>query len=60
GKSAVIIRARSDHYFSFEPGGNTMTDQKDSSDARADAIATTAIVTIVIATVVYWLAGMPS
>ncbi len=37
-----------------------MTDQKDSSDARADAIATTAIVTIVIATVVYWLAGMPS
>ncbi len=37
-----------------------MTEQKDSGDARADAIATTAIVTIVIATVVFWLSGMPS
>lgn len=33
---------------------------KDPSDARADAIATTAIVVIVIVWVVFWLAGMPS
>ena len=40
--------------------GETMSDDKDSGDARADAIATTAIVAIVIATVVFWLSGMPS
>ena len=34
--------------------------QKDLGDARADAIATTAVVTIVIVWVVYWLMGMPS
>lgn len=34
--------------------------QKDSGDGRADAIATTAVVCIIIATVVFWLSGMPS
>ena len=33
---------------------------KDSGDGRADAIAATAIIGIVIATVVYWLNGFPS
>ena len=41
-----------------------MTDQhqgqKNPADARADAIATTAIVAIVITWVVYWLSGLPS
>ena len=34
--------------------------QQNQGDGWADAIATTAIVTIVIAWVVYWLSGMPS
>ena len=34
--------------------------QDDAGDSRADAIATTAIVSIVIFTVVFWLSGMPS
>jgi hypothetical protein len=41
----------------------SMTDQsqqRDPGDARADAIATTAIVSIVIAWVVFWLSGLPS
>jgi hypothetical protein len=33
---------------------------KDPADARADAIATTAIFVIVITWVVFWLSGMPS
>ncbi len=44
----------------YDITGETMNEQRDSGDARADAIATTAIVAIVIATVVYWLSGMPS
>ena len=36
------------------------SNDKDPGDSRADAIATTAVVAIVIATVVFWLAGMPS
>ena len=36
------------------------TQQKDSGDARADAIATTALVAIVITWVVFWLSGLPS
>ena len=34
--------------------------QNDHGDAMADAIAATAIVTIAIAWVVYWLSGLPS
>ncbi len=34
--------------------------QKDSGDGRADAIATTAVVSIIIAWVVFWLSGLPS
>ena len=30
------------------------------TDGYADAIAATAVMTVIIATVVYWLAGMPS
>jgi hypothetical protein len=41
-----------------------MTEQnqaaKDSGDGMADAIAATAVITIVIAAVVFWLSGMPS
>lgn len=36
------------------------TNQKNPGDAKADALATTAIVVIVICTVVFWLSGMPS
>jgi hypothetical protein len=35
-------------------------DQNDSGDARADAIATTALFTIAIVWVVFWLSGLPS
>ena len=34
--------------------------QKDPGDSKADAMATTAIVAVVICTVVFWLSGMPS
>jgi hypothetical protein len=34
--------------------------QKDPGDSRADALATTAIVAIVITWVVYWLSGLPA
>ena len=33
---------------------------KDQGDGRADAIAATAVLGLVIATVVYWLSGFPS
>ncbi|MEM0952655.1 MAG: methionine synthase [Pseudomonadota bacterium] len=35
-------------------------DQKDPGDSKADAMATTAIVAVIICAVVFWLAGMPS
>ncbi len=38
---------------------NDETGSKDSGDAIADSIAVTAILTIIIVTVVYWLGGMP-
>lgn len=34
--------------------------QEEREDSFADACAAIAILTIVVATVVYWLAGMPS
>jgi len=39
-----------------------MSDQQkpDYNDGLTDAIATTAIIAIVVATVVYWLSGLPS
>ncbi|MEP5763121.1 MAG: methionine synthase [Halieaceae bacterium] len=33
---------------------------KDSGDGMADAVAATAVIAVVIAAVVYWLAGMPA
>jgi hypothetical protein len=39
-----------------------MSDQNDSkyNDGTNDAIAATAIIALVVLTVVYWLSGMPS
>lgn len=44
------------------PRPNTMSDQNDSkyNDGTNDAIAATAIIALVVLTVVYWLSGMPS
>jgi len=39
---------------------NQTTPQDDSDNGMADAIAATAVITLVIATVVYWLSGFPS
>jgi hypothetical protein len=37
-----------------------MSDDQNEADGRADAIAATAIIAVVVYTLYFWLSGMPS
>lgn len=37
-----------------------MSDTRNQDDGKADALAATAVITVIVATVVYWLSHMPA